>query len=153
MRQTQVCHVWLILNLNWPVVNHTFPLERQASTFFGRPWGDHQMAFYNWEDWVFGLSFIAVGVFAASQHHASGPSIATDAIASEGQAVATSTGLAVAPTAVSAPATAQLSAPPSDTYIKVTAKRLPAECKGEAPKPSHCAALLEADTETVIENR
>jgi len=81
----------------------------------------------NWEDWAMGLSIAAAAAFALTMNSARGPAIAGDAVAAE----------------------------PADYVMTITAKRLPAHCKGlsqGAAMPADCAAILDGATISVREN-
>jgi hypothetical protein len=79
----------------------------------------------NWEDWAMAapLAVVAGLGFAASDTRT--PSFASDAIAAE--------------------------ASKADYVMTVTAKRLPAECKGvaETALPKHCIVLMDGTTITM----
>lgn len=80
----------------------------------------------NWEDWAFGLTFAAAIAIALGMNASRAPSFTTDAIAAE---------------------------QPVKYAMTITAKRLPAECKGLVGKvvPAVCTALLDAQTISVGE--
>lgn len=83
----------------------------------------------NWEDWTFGLTVAAAVALALAMSETRVPSFLRDAIAGEYAGPAYS--------------------------ITVTAKRLPAECKGVAAygAPSTCAALFDNTRVTIRANR
>jgi len=83
----------------------------------------------NWEDWALGLAFVAAAALALTLNEARAPSFLTAAIAGERTVPA--------------------------YVMTITAKRLPAECKGIAngAMPSNCAAIIDGATVSVRENR
>ena len=83
----------------------------------------------NWEDWTFGLTVAAALALALAMSEAGAPSFLRDAIAGE------------------------YAGP--EYSITVTAKRLPAECKGAATyaAASNCAALFDNTRVTIRANR
>lgn len=83
----------------------------------------------NWEDWAIGLSVAAAAALALTVNTARAPLLAGDAIAAEH----------ITP----------------QYAMTVTAKRLPAHCKGFAEGaaiPADCAALLNGTTVSVKKN-
>ena len=80
----------------------------------------------NWEDWTFGLSLAAAVVVGLAAHEARTPTFAGAAIAAE----------------------------PADYAMTITAKRLPAECKGQPAYrlSAQCRALMDDVTVTVLPN-
>jgi hypothetical protein len=82
----------------------------------------------NWEDWALMMPLALVPVVALSFGEARTPSFATDAIAAEQNK--------------------------AQYVMTVTAKRLPAECKGVAEKDlsAECLALIDGTTVTMRKN-
>jgi hypothetical protein len=87
------------------------------------------MEMRNWEDWALGLTFVAAAALAVTLSEARSPSYMMAAIAGERSG-------------------------PVDV-ITVTAKRLPAECKGlsASTMTAKCAALIDNATISVTETR
>lgn len=77
----------------------------------------------NWEDWTFGLSLAAAAAVSLTLHEVRAPSFAPDAVAAER----------------------------ADYTMTVTAKRLPAECKGLTSRTvsAQCAAAFDNSTVSV----
>ena len=77
----------------------------------------------NWEDWAIGLSLVAAVSVGMAMHEVRAPSFAPEAVAAE----------------------------PADYVMTITAKRLPAECKGSAwhAVPAYCTALRNEGTISV----
>jgi len=83
----------------------------------------------NWEDWAMAMPLALVPVLALTLGEARGPSLASEAIAAE--------------------------QPKPQYMMTITAKRLPAECRGIAEEslPAHCLAVLDATTVTMRKTR
>ena len=87
------------------------------------------MIWRNWEEWMFALTIATSIASVLALNEVRTPSFVTAAVAGQ---------------------------PNTPAYtITVTAKRLPAECKGiaDTAMPAHCAAIRDATTVTAKANR